>query len=138
MQVGTKKRVGILRGGTGENYSSSLIEGGDIISHITQNLAEKYKTVDILIDRDGVWHLNGLPIVPAEVAHKVDVVWNVAHPESRTIVQNFSIPQVSSGHFYSALANNRDILREHIKKIGIHMPRHIISPKSAREVFEKF
>ena len=29
-------------------------------------------------------------------------------------------------------------MREHVKSVGILMPRYIISPKNAREVFEKF
>ena len=58
------KRVGILRGGplprrnelwpreggTGNDYYSSLEKGGEIISHIFENLGEKYKTFDILVD----------------------------------------------------------------------------------------
>src|SRR3990167_7459522 len=46
-----KRRVGILRGGTGEHYASSLKKGGDIILYISENLSNKYKVVDILIDK---------------------------------------------------------------------------------------
>jgi len=47
----TKIKVGILRGGTGEHYASSLREGGNIISHIFENLSDKYRTVDINIEQ---------------------------------------------------------------------------------------
>jgi len=62
----TKKRVGILRGGLKEHYSSSLRKGGEIISYISENLADKYKPYDILVDKDGKWHLNGVPIDPSK------------------------------------------------------------------------
>ena len=52
MQSSTKKRIGILRGGTGKYYASSLKKGGEIIFHISENLADKYKVFDILVDKD--------------------------------------------------------------------------------------
>lgn len=138
MQEKKLKRVGVLRGGAGKHYASSLQKGGEIISFIFENLADKYKTFDILIDKDGNWHLNGKPIIPADLIHKVDIVWNTSHPNFSNILESLSIPHVSVGHFSSALENSKDFLREHIKEIGLQMPRSIMSPKNAKEVFEKF
>lgn len=147
------KRVGVLRGGTEKHYASSLKKGGEIISHIFENLSDKWMPVDILIDKEGIWHLNGMPISPADLMHRVDVVWNTAHLSFSVTLDNLSIPNVSHGSFSSALGNNREMLREHIKQIGIEMPRSIILPvyqkdfdgpreryaiKKAKEVFEKF
>ena len=132
------KRIGILRGGMGENYQSSLQKGGIIIAFILDNLANKYQPVDILIDKDNMWHFNGIPIKPADLVHKVDVIWNTAHPTFSNILDSLSIPNVGDSSFHSLLINNREMLRNHIKKLGIIMPRYIVSPKSAREVFEKF
>ena len=50
------KRVGIMRGGPGKNYEFSLQEGAEIIAHIFECLGNSWKPVDILIDRDSVWH----------------------------------------------------------------------------------
>ena len=134
-----KKRVGILRGGMGNQYTSSIRKGGDIISHIFENLSEKYKVVDILIDKDGNWHANGLPVVPADLVRKVDVVWNTSkQPSLSIILDNFSIPNIGSSSFLKILESNREMLEMHMKSIGIKMPRFIIFPKDAREVFEKF
>ncbi len=153
MQAATKKRIGILRGGMGEGYTSSLKKGGEIISHITENLADKYKTIDILVDRDGVWHLNGVPVQPAEVMHKVDVVWNTADPRVSMILDNFSIPNIGTSSFYATLENSREMLRAHMKKLDVDMPRAVVLPvyqkdfdgerskyaiKKAKEVHEKF
>ena len=134
----SQKRVGILRGGAGEYYMSSLKKGGDIILYILENLNHKYKPVDILIDKEDVWHLNGVPTNPADLIHKVDVIWNTTHPSTSITLNNLSIPNVSIGFFSGAVENNKEMLREHIKSIGVNMPRSIIFPKSAREVFEKF
>jgi len=154
MQSSFIKRVGILRGGTGNQHASSVRKGGDIISHIFENLSDKYKTVDIFIDKNGNWHVNGLPIIPADLVRKVDIVWDISeHPNSSITLDDFSIPNMGRGHFLKVLENSNDILRKHIKEIGVQMPRFMVLPvfqkdfdgpqeryaiKKAKEVFEKF
>src|SRR3989344_2105473 len=147
------KKVGILRGGSVDSYESSLFNGGEVISYILENLGDKYTPVDILIDREGLWHLGGLPIAPADLAHRVDVVWNLSDPRLNNILESFSIRTVGAPPFSSFVGGSREMLREHMKKIGINLPRHIILPqyqrdidgprnryaiKKAKEVFEKF
>ncbi len=122
------KRVGILRGGTGQHYVSSLKRGGEIILHIVENLSDKYKVVDILVDKDHVWHLGGLPISPSDLAHRVDVVWNASHPTYSNILDSLSIPNIGASSFLVALGNSRDMLREHMKRIGVNIPRSMVLP----------
>jgi len=153
VQSDTKKRVGILRGGTGGYYKSSLQRGGDVIAHILEKLGDKYKPIDILIDKDYLWHVNGLPVVASDLMHQVDVVWNLTHPSFSNILTSLSIPNIGTSSFASSLENSRDMLREHIKKINLLMPRSIVLPvyqedfdgpldkyaiKKAKEVFNKF
>ncbi len=153
MPTDTKKRIGILRGGTGRHYKSSLQKGGDIISHISEKLSDKYKPVDILIDKDYVWHVNGVPVNPGNLVNKIDVAWNLSHPSFSNILTSFSIPTIGVGTFLSTLMNNREMFRNHVKSIGISMPRHIVLPvyqkdfdgpqekyaiKKAKEIFDKF
>ncbi|OGI70893.1 hypothetical protein A3B84_01345 [Candidatus Nomurabacteria bacterium RIFCSPHIGHO2_02_FULL_35_13] len=124
-----KIRVGILRGGAGKHYESSLQKGGDIISHIFENLSDKYKIVDILIDKKGDWHINGMPISPADLMRKIDVAWNTSqHPNLSITLDNLSIPSVENGSFLGALENSSDMLKAHIKSIGVQMPRSIVLP----------
>ena len=122
------KRVGILRGGTGDHYVSSLDKGGDILSHIFENLSDKYKTVDILIDKDGHWHVNGVPVVPADLLHKVDVVWNTAQPHLSLDLDNLSIPNVGNNSFSHMLDHSRDMLQEHLKGTDISMAKSVVLP----------
>lgn len=138
MQTKTKKRIGILRGGAGKHYASSLKKGGEIILYIVENLADKYEPFDILVDRDHIWHFKGMPVSPSDLANRIDVVWNVAHPSFSNILDSLSIPNISNNSFFYALENNQSILREHIKNIELSMPRSAVFPKNAREVFEKF
>ncbi len=151
LEIKHKKRIGVIRGG--DNYALSLKHGGDVISHIFEHLSDKYKVFDILIDKKGIWHINGLPIIPADLGNKIDIAWNTAHPSISVILNNFSIPNVGIGSFHSVLENNKNILREHMKGIGVTMPRSIVLPvyqkdfdgpreryaiKKAKIVFEKF
>jgi D-alanine-D-alanine ligase-like ATP-grasp enzyme len=148
-----KKRVGILRGGNKENYADSLRVGGELILHIHENLSDKWKPVDILIDTDGIWHADGLPVKPAELVNKVDLVWNTSHPNFSVILKSFDIPNIGVDAFLFLLRDNRSILQEHMKEIGLKMPRHFVIPayqpdfdgfhdkfilKKAKEVHEKF
>lgn len=150
----TKIRVGVIRSGAGVYYSSSLRKGGDLISHILENLNSKYKVIDIFIDKNGVWHINGLPIIPADLVRKIDIIWNVSkYPGLFSILNNFSIPCVGNNSFLTVLENSKEMLQMHMKHIGIKMPRSMILPlyqkdfdgsreryaiKKAKEVFEKF
>ena len=147
------KKVGIIRGGAGKNYASSLKKGGEIISHITESLGDKYKTIDILVDKDYIWYFNGVPINPGDLFNKVDVVWNTSHPSLSNIVQSLSIPNIGVSSFAHSLENSKDMLRQHMAQIGVPMPRSIIlsvyqkdfdgpreryAIKKAKEVHEKF
>lgn len=147
------KRLGILRGGTGEYYSSSLAKGGGFISYINENLSDKFKVLDIFIDKNYIWHLGGIPLNPGELTRRVDAVWNLSHPSFGNILQSLSIPHISNGIFIEKLKNDKKMLESHVKNIGIKMPRHIIlsaydealhgsieeyARKKAKEILHKF
>jgi D-alanine-D-alanine ligase-like ATP-grasp enzyme len=147
------KKVGILRGGDDEYYNSSLKEGSHLFSHIYEKLSGKYQPVDIFVDRSGLWHLKGMPVTPEELVHKVDVVWNTSHPSFSEIFRSLAIPHITTPAFALNLGKKREMLREHLKQIGINVPRSIVLPlyqkdfdgpkeayakKKAMEIFEKF
>jgi len=117
-----------VRGGTGENYTSSIKRGGEIISYLLDNLSDKYKPFDIFIDRQGLWHLGGKPISPSNLAHKVDIVWNVSHPSISKILDSLAIPNICVSPFSHTLAGSRAMLREHMRDVGVSMPRTVLLP----------
>lgn len=132
---------------------SSLKKGGDIILQITNNLSDQYKVLDILIDKDETWHAGGVPINPGDLVHKIDVAWNTAHPRFSNILESLSIPEVGNSSFSATLENSKDLLRDHMERVGVSMPRYLLLPvyqkdfdgpkdkysmKKAMKVFEKF
>ncbi|MCE9585024.1 hypothetical protein K8Q94_00125 [Candidatus Nomurabacteria bacterium] len=153
MSEKNKIRIGVLRGGIGNHYTLSLKKGGDIISYILNNFPEQYKVLDILIDKDGSFHLNGLPIKKEDLKNKIDVVWNTSHPDLSRIISNLSIPYVGVNSFASVLKDSKEILKEHMKKNNVNIPKYIVLPlyqkdfdgpiddyavKKAKKVLEKF
>ncbi len=143
-------RVGILRGGN--DYENSLSRGGILISHILENLSHKYKPLDILVDKDGAWHAAGRPVLPADLMHKVDVVWNMADPAFSPVLKSLSVPHVA-GNIFPEGEGRRAMLAEYVKGSMIKLPRHVLIPaylpeldgpedryamKKAMAVFEKF
>lgn len=122
------KRVGILRGGIDEHYNSSLKKGGEIILHIMENLPHKWKAFDVLIDKGGAWHLNGVPVVPMKLLYKVDVVWNLSHPIFSNILESYSIPNIGIPPFSTFFNKSKEMLRKHMKSVGAPMPRSVVLP----------
>lgn len=147
------KRIGIIRGGSGEDYQASLQKGAEIFSFIEKNIGERWKPIDIFIDRAGTWHIGGLPIVPADLYHRVDIFWNNATPEVNAILDSLGFPHISTPAFSASLGKSRAMLEEHMKQSGVSMPMHFVLPAyqedfdgsieryatvGAKSVFEKF
>jgi len=117
------KRVGILRGGR-ENYDISIWEGGNLIAHLMEALPHKWKPVDILVDRGGAWHLAGVPVTPAALSHRVDLVWNIAHQNLSRSLAQFSIPEIGMPENLSYLTP--EIWRREAEELGLKVPRRMI------------
>ena len=144
------KRVGILRGGA-ENYDMSLWHGGELISYLQENLADKYKPVDILVDREGVWHIAGVPASAGDLLHRVDFVWNIAHQNFSKLLSDLSVPEIGMPRNFSH--RSPALWKKEAESLGLKIPRSIILPlyqkdfdgernryaiKKAKEVHEKF
>ena len=54
------QRIGVLRGGPGDEYHLSLASGARIMEALRN---EGYDTVDLFIDREGVLHIKGMPVL---------------------------------------------------------------------------
>ena len=153
-EIKQKRRIGIVRGGDVDDYERSLKDGGDIFLCIHENLSDQWKPVDILIDRNGLWHVDGIPIQEkTDLINKVDAVWNATHPSFSQIFETLKIPYFGVDSFSHAISENRNMLREYMKGKNILMSRHVLIPayqpdfdgpierypiKKAKEVFEKF
>ena len=122
-------RVGVLRGGPSSEYEVSLKTGQSVLKHLPEN---KYQPVDILITKDGTWHIAGLPVTPTQAASQVDVFFNAMHGEYgedgtvQKILDNLLMPYTGSGAFASALGMQKHQAKEYFKREGIKLPRHLL------------
>src|ERR1035437_1534305 len=152
-------KVGVIRGGMSGEYEVSLASGAQVLSHLRSDvMKDKYKAVDIFIDRDGVWHINGIPTTMDKIIYKVDVIINALHGDYgedgkvQQILEQWKIPYTGSGPFASAIGYNKFLTKQEFAKLGINTPRHILFPayqedfdepksryaeKKAREVWER-
>ncbi|MFA6515242.1 MAG: D-alanine--D-alanine ligase [Candidatus Paceibacterota bacterium] len=152
-------KVGVIRGGISGEYEVSLASGAQVLSHLRSDiLKDKYHAIDIFIDRDGVWHTNGIPTTIDKIARKVDVIVNALHGDYgedgkvQQELEQWNIPYTGSGPFASAIGYNKYLAKQEFEKLGIKTPKHILFPvyqddfdgpkdryaeKKAREVWEK-
>ena len=146
-------RVGILRGGVGGGYDESLKHGSDMIAHVIEYLYPKYRPVDIFIDREGAWHAGGVAVSPADLARKVDLIYNTIGGEMHQTLNDLSVPFVGNSAFADLLHKDRSALHKHMRNSGVKVPRRVVFPvfqsdldgnensfamRKAKEVHEKF
>lgn len=129
MTFGTKTKVGVLRGGPSQEYDISLTTGKHILSLLKKEpLCEEYEPVDVFVDRDGVWHINGSPITPEEAVSRVDVLFNAMHGayggdgRVQGILDALAKPYTGTAAFGSAMTLNKALAKEHFKNLGIKSP----------------
>jgi len=119
-------RVGVLRGGPSSEYDISLKTGSNVIKHISAS----HDPVDIFIDKEGTWHMHGLPVSPATAADRVDVFFNAMHGTYgedggvQHILDALHVPYTGSRRLASALSMHKVRAKELLKESGIKMPRH--------------
>jgi len=124
-----KLNVGVLRGGVSSEYDVSLKTGGSVLSAIP---SDKYVPYDILIAKDGGWHMNGFPTSLEKISKTIDVVFNGLHGTYgedggvQRDLERFNIAYTGSAVFSSALAMNKVFSKEYFKKAGIKTPRGMI------------
>lgn len=124
-------KVGVLRGGPSSEYEVSLKTGKHILDVLKHpDMASVYQGVDILIDKKGVWHIDGTPFEPYEALKRVDLVFNALHGEYgedgkvQQLLEAFAIPFTGSRAVASAMSMNKVLAKEQFKKHGIKTPYH--------------
>ncbi|HYC34706.1 MAG TPA: D-alanine--D-alanine ligase [Candidatus Paceibacterota bacterium] len=109
-----KIRVAVLRGGPSSEYEVSLKTGDGVL----KNLPEKYHGIDVMIDKQGVWHVGGLPIKPEKLIERADVAFLALHGEygEDGTVQRFfethNFPFTGSKALASALGMNKALSKK--------------------------
>ena len=128
-------RVGVLRGGPSSEYDVSLRTGASVLEH----LPERYDRTDILIDRDGKWHMNGLPVSPDRVFARHDVIVNALHGvygedgKIQQMMDSRGVRYGGSGALASAITMNKQLAKRHLAQAGIRTPHGVVFTRSMGE-----
>ncbi|OGF66028.1 hypothetical protein A3I27_03255 [Candidatus Giovannonibacteria bacterium RIFCSPLOWO2_02_FULL_43_11b] len=129
-----KIRVAVLRGGPSAEYEISLMTGENVLKFLPK---DKYQAHDVLISKDGVWHMDGFPTDPAKIFRRVDAVFNALHGEYgedgivQQILEGHKIPYTGSGILASAMAMKKNIAKDVYKNAWLKTPRGITLKKTA-------
>lgn len=134
----SKITVGVLRGGPSSEYQVSLNTGSAVLKH----MPEKYRTRDILVSKEGQWHMDGFEKTPAEILQHVDVVFNAMHGEYgedgkvQKILETFGTPYTGSDAFSSAVAMGKHLTKDIYERHKLKTPiSYIVSrDEDARDV----
>jgi D-alanine-D-alanine ligase len=117
-------RVGVLRGGPSPEYDVSLQSG----AHVLEQLSQTHRPIDILISKNGTWHIQGVERSPDRILKHVDVVFNALHGAYgedggvQDVLNHYGTKYTGSDKFASAVAMNKWMTKEHAKKAGIRTP----------------
>lgn len=117
-------KVAVLRGGPSNEYEVSLKTGKSVLN----NLPDKYIPTDVLIDKKGIWHIDGVPTTPAKVFQANDVVFNAMHGEYgedgkvQQLLDQFGVKYTGSRALGSALGMNKILAKEIFVKNKIKTP----------------
>jgi D-alanine-D-alanine ligase-like ATP-grasp enzyme len=119
--------VGVVRGGTDNvDYKKSMSAGSVLLRALREH--DEYSSSDILIDKDSVWHLDGVPINPHQLINKIDLcivtmekpLDNLGYVES--IIRSLGIKCVHNPK--SALRGYiPESLRNAIESVGVRITR---------------
>ncbi len=125
-------RVGILRGGPSAEAEVSLRTGQAVAKSINENLSDKYRPFDIIIDRNGNWTHEGNPISVTGLHSLVDVVFNALHGtygedgKIQSLLEWHKIPFTGSGSASSAIGMNKVMTKKILNSHGIKNPYAVV------------
>ena len=120
--------VGVLRGGPSREHEVSLATGAAIMANLD---LKRYTVRDIYIDRAGVWHERGLPVLPEKALRTLDVAVIGLHGEYgedgevQKVLERFGIPYTGSDSFASFVAMHKVLSKEKAKEHGIKTARYV-------------
>lgn len=123
-------RIGVLRGGPSSEYEVSLKTGANILHALREKHASKYRAHDILIDKKGNWHIDGLPVSIGDACSRIDCVFNAMHGpygedgKVQSILEIHGVPFTGSGSVASAVGMNKILSKNIFKAHGIKIPTH--------------
>lgn len=129
MNLTSKVRVAVLRGGPSREYKDSLRTGENILSALRE--MPEFEPQDIFISKSGEWHREGLVYDPHKALEHSDVVWNALHGaygedgQVQRVLESLKLPFTGSGITASALAMNKEMAKNLYRENGLQSPAHV-------------
>ncbi len=127
----SKKRVGVLRGGPSAEYEVSLGSGKTVLDTlVSDELKNRFEVLDIVIDKNGVWHFQGVPIKPENIFKRVDVIFNALHGtygedgSIQKLLDDSGVLYTGSTTLASALGMNKILSKKIFNDYGLKTPLH--------------
>ncbi len=134
------KRVGILRGGVSPEYEISLKTGANVQRAL---IDAGFEAIDMLLDKEGVLHIKGIPSDLGKAQANIDVVFNALHGsfgedgKASQLLDQYGIPYTGSGTVASAIAFNKSVAKEKAQQIGLKTPQSmLVVPEGTESVSE--
>lgn len=121
-------RVAVLRGGNSLEYHTSLEVGASVLKNLP---SPKYRTSDILLTKDGVFHENGFPKSLEKILRHCDVAFNALvggdgeNGKIQKLLEAHRIPFTGSKSLPSALATRKLLSREVFLHAGLKIPHAV-------------
>ncbi|MFI6236914.1 D-alanine--D-alanine ligase family protein [Micromonospora sp. NPDC050784] len=140
-------RLAVLYGGQSGEHEVSCRSAASILAHLDR---ERYQVTEVLIDRDGGWHVDGRPTpLPAalRVLRAQDVVFPALHGpygEDGTVsslLEWLGVPYVGNGVFASAAGMDKGVTKRLLAAEGLRVspgvtlrPGEDLSPEDQRRL----
>ncbi len=136
----SKTKVGVLRGGPSSEYDVSLATGANVLKALREQFVEKYITLDVLIDKKGVWHVDGIAYKPEDAIKKFDVAFLALHGaygedgKIQGFLESYKMPFTGSGSLGSAIGMNKVLAKKVFSDNKIKTPvDRVISSAQIKE-----
>lgn len=142
-----RTRVGVVRGGPSAEYDVSLKTGQTVLANLPD---DRYEPIDILIDRNGVWHRRGLPTEPERIFPHVDVIFNALHGaygedgQLQHLLDAHGVRYTGSGRLASTLGMRKHLAKDFLKGTEMKFAPHRIVSRNeysddlVRSLFQSF
>lgn len=130
----------MLRGGPSSEYEVSLRTGAEVLRALE---GERYHPRDIFIDREGAWHLSGVPVLPERALRGADVVFNAVHGEYgedgrlHHVLDALGLPYTGPDRMNTALAFNKQRTKEEVARAGLRVARGVVANYPGEAEFEE-
>ncbi|MBX4216051.1 ATP-grasp domain-containing protein [Candidatus Parcubacteria bacterium] len=135
-----------------DEFEVSLKTGANVLLSLPK---DKYVGVDILVGKDGEWHVGGVPKTVRQARAYVDVIFNALHGgygedgKMAQLLDNHHIPYTGSGALAASMAMHKPLAKEALRRAGLKVPPGIVLedyrdstivgqiPQKIRELAEK-